>query len=166
MEKSEELRECIRKLEDKDAEYMFEWMQNESVWVHLDRDFSEMTLEKCMGFIRETQKDKYNIHLAVVDDDDEYQGTVSLKNIVEGEKAEFAIVMRECAMGTGLASKAMKSIIDFGFSDYKLKKIYWYVKRTNERAIRFYEKNGYAISRQNRNDPYVWFEERLERNGR
>lgn len=37
-----------------------------------------------------------NLHLAIVDENDEYMGTVSLKNIEE-DKAEFAITVRKNA---------------------------------------------------------------------
>ena len=43
---------------------------------------------------------KKNIHMAITDDNDEYMGTVSLKNINYIDSfAEFAITVRRTAMG-------------------------------------------------------------------
>lgn len=37
----------------------------------------------------------------------------------------------------------MAEIIRIGFEEKGLKKIYWYVDSANQRAIKFYDKNGY-----------------------
>ena len=82
------------------------------------------------------------MHLAIADDNDEYVGTVSLKDIVDGF-AEFAICIRRKYMGSGMAKEAMKNILDIGFNEHGLSKIYWCVSAENKRALRFYDKNGY-----------------------
>lgn len=131
----------LRELQEKDAEYMLEWMHDKSVVEHLQTDFSSKTLDNCINFIR-CSKDEKNIHLAIVDESDEYQGTVSLKNIHDGT-AEFAITIRKCAMGKGCSKIAMEKIIQYGKENLGLKVIYWCVSPENKRAVRFYDKNGY-----------------------
>ena len=138
----------IRKLEIKDAPLMLEWMQDESVVQFLNKDFSSMTICDCEKFIRESHGDFRNLHFAIVDDSDTYMGTVSLKNICldndkSGGNAEFAIVLRQNAMGKNFSSKAMNEIITYGFSEMNLNEIYWFVSIKNLRALRFYDKNGY-----------------------
>ena len=82
--------------------------------------------------------------MAVVDDNDVYMGTVSLKSIDrETGTAEFAIAVRQQAMGKGFSSYAMKEIIKIGFEALNLNAIYWCVLKKNKRAVRFYDKNGY-----------------------
>lgn len=134
----------LRKLEMKDAPYMLEWMHDPNVIVGFAKDFSSMRIEDCTRFIDKRHKDRNNIHLAVVGDSDEYMGTVSLKNLNARQGwAEFAISMRTKAMGSGLAGRAIHEIINKGITELCLTDIYWNVFRENQRAIRFYEKNGF-----------------------
>ncbi|MGN1313962.1 MAG: GNAT family N-acetyltransferase [Lachnospiraceae bacterium] len=132
----------LRELELKDAPYMLEWMQDDSVVRDLKTDFSRKTIGDCKSFIQSAKSDSKNIHMAIVDDSDEYMGTVSLKNR-KADHAEFAITIRQCAMGKGYSRYAMEACLKLAFEDMGLKKVYWYVSPNNKRAIRFYDKNGY-----------------------
>ena len=132
----------LRKLELKDAPLMLEWMHDESVVKDMQADFSSKTLEDCDLFILSSKDMLKNLHLAIVDENDEYMGTVSLKNIEE-DKAEFAITVRKYAMGKGYSRFGMREIIRMGLEDMNLSRIYWYVDKNNQRAIKFYDKNGY-----------------------
>ena len=132
----------LRKLKQLDAPLMLEWMHDEDVVHFMKADFQHKTLSNCEEFIESAQDDRNNLHLAAVDDNDTYMGTVSLKNIDCGS-AEFAITMRKVAMGKGYAAEAMKQIIDKGFNELGLEYIYWYVRPENKRAVRFYDNNGY-----------------------
>lgn len=121
---------------------MLEWMHDKDVVHFMKAEFQHKTLSNCEEFIESAQDDRNNLHLAAVDDNDTYMGTVSLKNIDRGS-AEFAITMRKVAIGKGYAAEAMKQIIDKGFNELGLKYVYWYVRPENKRAVRFYDKNGY-----------------------
>ena len=84
----------LRKLELKDAPLMLEWMHDPDVVQNMQADFAHKTLSDCENFIRVSHTDDKNLHLAVVDDNNTYMGTVSLKNI-ENDAAEFAnIIMK------------------------------------------------------------------------
>ncbi len=143
----------LRELKQEDSELMLEWMQDDSVVHDLQTDFMKLTIDDCKNFIKQareqyTEKNPHYLHYAITDEDsedfDEYLGTVSLKNIdYRNERAEFAITIRQKAMGIGLARLAMQEIISIGFERYDLNLIYWYVSPENMRANRFYEKNGY-----------------------
>lgn len=132
----------LRELRKQDAPLMLEWMHDESVVHDLQTDFASKTIEDCENFIDDSLLDAHNVHLAIADEMDIYQGTVSLKNIFDGT-AEFAITIRSTAMGSGIAAEAMKKIIEVGFEEEELDSIYWCVSPDNKRAIRFYDKNGY-----------------------
>jgi len=134
----------LRRLEDRDAILMLEWMHDDNIVHFMRTDFSKKTLADCEAFIHLCQTDENNVHKAIVDDDDIYMGTVSLKNIdSDKHNAEFAIVIRKDAMGKGFSKFGMDEIIRYGFGKLNLDTIYWYVNRKNQRAIRFYDKNGY-----------------------
>lgn len=132
----------LRELRKQDAPLMLEWMHDESVVKDLQTDFTSKTLEDSEKFIEASLLDRHNLHLAIVDETDVYQGTVSLKNI-EDDKAEFAITIRASAMGRGFSAYAMNRIVEIGFEEKGLDSIYWCVSPQNRRAIRFYDKNGY-----------------------
>ncbi len=132
----------IRKLELKDAPLMLQWMHDKSVTEKLRTDFASKTLADAEGFIRFSWEQSNHLHLAIASDEDEYMGTVSLKNIEAGS-AEFAITVRKEAMGHGYSWFGMKAIIEKGFNDLGLDCIYWCVARDNLRAVRFYEKHNF-----------------------
>lgn len=132
----------LRKLKQKDAPFMLEWMHDPFVTRFLRADFASKTIEDCKMFIKLSQNSNVNIHMAVTDDNDIYMGTASLKNINNG-MAEFAIVIRRKAMGDGYSRYGMNEIIHIGIDKLKLNLVYWFVSPENKRAIRFYDKNGY-----------------------
>ncbi len=134
----------LRKLELKDAPLMLEWMHDDSVVHFMGANFAEKKIEDCENFIRYSRDCQDDLHMAVVDDNDEYMGTVSLKHInKELKMAEFAITVRKCAMGQGFSGYGMKEIIRIGLEELDLDKVIWCVSKVNERAVRFYDKNGY-----------------------
>lgn len=134
----------LRNLKKADAPLMLEWMHDGSVVEWMEADFASKTLADCERFIENSQTDETNINKAIVDENDEYMGTVSLKHVDrEAGHAEFAITVRKAAMGKGYSRQGMADIIKYGFEEVGLKQIYWYVKKVNERAVRFYDKNGY-----------------------
>ena len=132
----------LRKLEEKDAPLMLEWMRDPLVVEHMQADFALKTIDDCIDFIKAAADRTTDVHFAIVDDNDKYMGTVSLKHITD-DSAEFAIIVRKAAMGRGFSTFAMKEIIEYGFNTLKLNSIYWYVNPENKRAVRFYDKNGY-----------------------
>lgn len=133
----------IRRLKNTDAQYMLEWMHDKNVTQYLSKSFAIKKIDDCIAFIDNSNTDK-EMHLAIVNDNDEYMGTVSLKNINKVEKyAEFAITVRSCAMGKGYSLFGMNEILNIAFEQLQLKYIVWCVKNDNIRAVRFYEKNGF-----------------------
>jgi len=133
----------LRRLERKDAPMMLEWMHDPSVVEHLHANFLSKTAEDCERFISNSLTDESSLHLAIADEADVYQGTVSLKDIHDGT-AEFAITIRSSAMGKGISRMAMSEIIRIGFVEKKLDSVFWCVSPENKRAVRFYDKNGYV----------------------
>lgn len=133
----------LRNLIMEDAIFMLEWMHDFSVVKDLNADFVNKDIRDCVSFIKEANSSVKDKHLAIVDENDEYMGTVSLKNITT-ENAEFAIVLRKKAMSKGYSQYAMNEIIHIGLKEMKLKEIYWCVSEKNIRAVKFYEKQGYA----------------------
>lgn len=132
----------LRNLELKDAPLMLEWMHDKSVVGQLRGCFEEKTIVDCEAFIKASENKEQDIHLAIVTDEDEYMGTVSLKCIDrDNNSGEFAITVRKSAMGRGYSWYGMEEIIRLAFEEYGLESVYWCVSRKNERAVRFYDKH-------------------------
>lgn len=134
----------LRNLKRKDAAFMLEWMHDDDVTEYLNTDFSMFVLEDCIKFIEYSTEKSQNAHYAIVSDDDEYMGTVSLKNIdLQTSSAEFAITVRRSAMGKGYSWYGMTKILEIGFEKYNLESIYWCVLKENKRAVSFYDKHHF-----------------------
>lgn len=135
--------QMLRKLMEKDVEYMLEWMQDKSITCNFKVDFSKYNGEKVRDFIKNSYSAAEQ-HFAVVNKEDEYLGTISLKKIsLKDKNAEYAIVMRKSAQGEGIAERATKELIEYAFNVLGLRKIYLNVLEDNIHAIRFYEKLGF-----------------------
>lgn len=139
------MRMRLRQLQDKDAEYMLEWMHDENVVSNLGKDFRHMTIADCRNFIRNAEADETNRHYAIVDDRDEYMGTISLKNINYDEKhAEYAISCRSRAIGHGFARAATEQLFTIAYEKFGLNLLYLDVYDFNVRAQKMYEKTGFV----------------------
>ena len=143
----------LRKLQDKDAEKMLEWMHDASIARAFKKDMERFTLENVKEYIENgVNSDDFDtakeLNYAVVDsEEDEYLGTVSLKNIDRNNSnAEFAIVLRKCAQGgaKGISVAAAKLILDKAFENLGLERVYLTVLHNNVRARNFYEKIGFT----------------------
>lgn len=133
----------LRELKEKDAESILEWMQYPESKDIFAKDFNKFTLEEVKKFIKRKNNEQ-EMNFACVNDEDEYLGTVSLKNIdKKNSNAEYAISFLKKAQGTGAAKFATQEILRVAFNDLGLKKVYLNVLNTNQRAIKFYEKIGF-----------------------
>ena len=133
----------LRELQLKDAPLMLEWMHDEDVVHNLRADFMSKTIDDCIDFINFSNSET-NLHMAIVSGDDEYMGTVSLKNIDKVKKeAELGITVRKKAMSKGYSWFGMNNILEIAFKKLDLCKVYWCVSKNNLRAIGFYNKHNF-----------------------
>lgn len=135
----------LRKLEDKDAVYMLEWMTDPQINCYFRFDPDKVTIDTVMAFVRNAESDRSNFHLACADEDDGYLGTISLKSIDTTDKtAEYAVSFRKCAQGTGAAVFATYEILKIAFEEFGLNRVYLNVITSNTRAIQFYKKMNFV----------------------
>jgi len=80
----------------------------------------------------------------VVELDGEKTGLVELVEIDHvHRRAEFQIVIAPEYQGRGLAARATRLAMDYGFNVLNLYKLYLLVDRENDRAVRIYKKLGF-----------------------
>lgn len=139
----------LRELCIEDAEGMLEWMHDPSINCNFRFDASSYTLEQAKNFIiqaREVQSRNEAIHWAITEDGKEYLGTISLKDIdITNRTAEYAICLRKCAMGKGIAYEATGKVLEYAFSQINLHRVFLNVLSNNERGIRLYERCGFRF---------------------
>ena len=136
----------LRPLMEKDASRMVEMMHDPQTTRYLQIGGPDYTLDTALGFICMSSDESQNLHRAVVDEADVYQGSVSLKHIDrEKKEAEYAISMHPQAQGKGAAKAASAAILELAWS-LGLKRVYLNVLQRNERANRFYQKFGFRYT--------------------
>lgn len=159
----------LRPLEERDAAGMLEWMTDPAIACFFRFDAASMTLDRCKAFIAGAGDQKNCRHFAIAGENDEYLGTISLKDIKDGS-AEYAISTRACAHGTGAAMAATRQILDIAFDELGLNRVYLNVLAENGRANAFYRKAGFrftyteenALKIRGENKNLNWYE--IERN--
>ena len=129
---------------------MLEWMHDAEIQKGFRKNMLGATLEDALGFIEGALKEELrtgsSLHYAIVGEEDEYLGTISLKNLdLENQTAEYAITTREKAHGTGAAFHATGLLLHKAFYELGLHRVYLSVYADNERAIRLYEKCGFQL---------------------
>ena len=134
----------LRRLELSDAKRMLEWLHSPAIYEKMQYDPTKQSMESCCKFIKKSWDDIDNIHYAISDETNEYLGTISLKNIdKKNRNAELGIALHPEAMGRGVGREALKLLIHKAFVEMELHKVYLYVREDNEKAVKFYHKNGW-----------------------
>ena len=148
----------LRELTIDDVEKRYQWCLDEEVTKHLNMPekyppFSkketakwiEMCINKTNGY---EQK-------AIISDDGKHIGWIDFKNIDRLNKhAELGIAIGDRSFwGKGYGLSAMKEMLDFGFSQLDLNKVWLRVELDNKKAIKSYKRIGYieeGVLRQDR----------------
>lgn len=133
----------FRRLQIKDADGMLRWMHDKEASYDYKTDFQNYTKAEVIDFINHSFSED-NKHFAVVNEQDEYIGTISLKNISKYNKnAELT-----SGFGKWVDSMtfqcAIEKMIDYAFDDLGLDEVYIHVFEDNIAMIRFYENLGFS----------------------
>lgn len=124
---------------------MLEWMTDPEITRFFRFDASKMTLESCRAFIDGAGEQANCRHWCIADEQDEYLGTISLKDIT-ATQAEYAVSTRAKAHGTGAAMEATRQILNIAFGELGLERVYLNVLAENGRANAFYRKAGFRFT--------------------
>lgn len=132
----------LREFEENDIPLKVEWINNpeNNRFLHYDLP---VEVDKTIKWFRE-KDNKKRLDCII-----EYKGTpVGIIGLLQidkiNSKAEYYITIGEVSLkGKGIAMKATKALIDYGFNILKLHKIYLTVDARNEVAIKLYKKSGF-----------------------
>ena len=151
----------LREPLEKDVHEMLKMLNNPDIKKHFSFFNHQFTIQDVKNFIQDSSKNKYRVDFSIVDEEDKFLGTITLKNIDQHKnEAEYAISLSEKSIGKGIAKKATDIIISKAINSFNIKTIYLNVKSDNIRAIRFYEKYGFKKYNNNRNlnnFSLIWF---------
>lgn len=134
----------IRKFEREDIPKKVEWINNSANnrFLHYDIPLKVEKTQKWFDSIKD-RTDRFD---AVIEADGVPCGTIGLLNIDQKNgKAEYYIAMGEVSLkGKGISTQASKLILDYGFKDLGLNRIYLFTETENIPAQRLFEKVGFV----------------------
>ena len=133
----------LRKLKISDASFMREFYEDSAISQQFKYTQENYKEDLAIKFIRSSWHLKDSYHYAI-ECNGVYAGTISLKNVNPlCNHAEYSIVVRKTFWGRNIAYIASKMILDIGFNNLNLNKIYLNVLSSNERAQKLYKKLGF-----------------------
>jgi len=142
-----EARIFLRPIKTDDEEILVKWRNQDRI---IEGLFSHRgpTLEEhrrwFARYVEDQSREEFMICLAK---SEKPIGTIGLSNIdSEDRKAEYGILIGEPdCLGKGFAREASELILDYGFNQLNLQKIYLKVLEKNEAAVALYKKIGFEI---------------------
>ena len=136
----------IRPLQIEDALISYKWRNNLKIWKFTgSKPNIEITSKIEKDWIENVINRKNEKRFSIcIKDTNEYIGNVQLTSI-KNKKAEFHIFIGETSFwGKGIGHQATKLILEYGFNEIGLNNIFLNVKEDNKKAVKLYEKIGFA----------------------
>ncbi len=134
----------IRPLEKEDLAFLYAMQTNPEV---MDYWFEEpyTSIEKLIKSYEAGQDTDLHRHF-ILHQSGEKIGYLALYDIDNRHKhAEFAIMIDPSQQGKGYATEATRLIVEYGFNQLNLYKLFLYVDKLNEKAAHIYQKVGFQI---------------------
>jgi [ribosomal protein S5]-alanine N-acetyltransferase len=136
----------LRPLDTDDLERCLRWINDPGITSTLTMRFP-MSRSQEESWLLSHYKDQSNLSLAIViKNDDQHIGNCGLHSIdYVNRNAEFGIMLGESDQwGKGYAPEAGQLIVNYGFKQLAMHRIYLNVYSHNNRAKRAYEKLGFV----------------------
>lgn len=142
----------IRPLQEQDAYTSVKWRNDPEVFKYTGNTYDhEITIDSELAWIRKVMANHNDYRCAILADG-VYVGNIYLTDIGDGCATYHIFIGDRGYWGKGVAREASLQIIDYGFKELKLDKIYLDVRKQNERAVRLYLSIGFVILA----DYYEW----------
>ena len=145
----------IRKFEVGDVPNKVRWINDpkNNVFLHYELPLEIAKTEAWYEQIKD-RTDRYD---AIIEADNVPVGIIGLLSIDKrNRKAEYYITLGERGyQGKGIATKASKLLLEYGFTELRLNRIYLYTEVENVPAVRLYERLGFRREGEIKNDLFV-----------
>ncbi|WP_311764812.1 GNAT family N-acetyltransferase [Paenibacillus agricola] len=142
----------LRAFETEDVKALHGWLNDADSIALVGR--TPVTYEQTVQHVEKKQKNK-DLVLGIENEDHQLVGWIFLQNIeFEHGRASIGILLAPESRGRGYGSIAMRKMIDIGFQQLRLHKIYLTTRGINQQAIRLYQKLGFIIEGQLRDHAY------------
>ncbi|MBP1964182.1 GNAT family N-acetyltransferase [Paenibacillus aceris] len=143
----------LRPFETSDIKELHRW-SNDPVSILMVGRIPQ-TFEQIAGQVEKKRRNA-DMLCAVVNEDHQLIGWVFLKDIeYEHGRAGIGILLAPEARGQGYGRIAMEAMIELGFNQLRLHKIYLTTRSMNEHAIALYKKIGFIVEGVLRKHAYV-----------
>ncbi|AWB46574.1 N-acetyltransferase [Paenibacillus sp. CAA11] len=114
-----------------------------------------LTYEQTVNHVEEKRQNG-DLVLAIKNKEKRLIGWVFLQDIeYEHGRASLGILLAPEARGQGYGKSALEQVIDIGFKQLRLNKIYLTTRGINERAISLYKKVGFIVEGQLRQHAFL-----------
>ncbi|TVY07864.1 GNAT family N-acetyltransferase [Paenibacillus cremeus] len=143
----------LRAFERDDVRELHRWMNDPESLRLVGR--APVTYEEALRHY-EKKKQSGDLVLAIVGEGKPLVGWIFLKDIEhEHGRAGIGILLAPESRGSGYGRLAMEQMIDLGFRQLRLHKIYLTTRSINERAIQLYTRLGFVTEGRLRQHAYV-----------
>lgn len=147
----------LREIQEEDTDYIVKWRNQESIKKFFigQEDF---TREGHLNWYHNVVQTKKAVQFIIIDRlSNKPVGSTFIKDIdYKFKKGEFGIFIgEEGYLGRGIGTEAAKLIIQYGFKELGLHKIFLRVFADNTRAIKSYEKVGYVKEGYFKDDVFI-----------
>jgi RimJ/RimL family protein N-acetyltransferase len=133
------------RLTETDLPILFRWINDEEL-VSFSAVYKPVSWEEHLAWFEKVKVQKeVSIFGIRLNDTDQLIGSCQLRSIQSvANSAELRIRIGESfAQSKGYGSEAVRLLVNFGFANLKLDRVYLYVFTDNERAVKAYMKNGF-----------------------
>ena len=149
----------LRELRESDLAYTHKWVNQRELKLLTGayHPVSEVETQRWYERISlELEQNAYTFIIETIADNDVI-GICSLANIDWiARKAELRIkIGEEAHWGQGAGGETIRLLVDFGFKDLNLHRIYLYVFSNNQRAVQTFEKCGFVGEGHLRDDAFL-----------
>ena len=135
----------LRPLDMEDAESFVPWLNDKEIREYLGKT-SPFNLIKEKSYIEGLYKDDRSVNLGILlKENDQLIGAIGLHDVsIPHRHAELGILIGEkSCWSTGYGTEAMNLMLEYGFDQLNLHRVYLFVLDYNPRAIRAYEEVGF-----------------------
>lgn len=127
-----------------DIDKIMEWVNDPTV-LEKFANFDPISRERELEFLKKLVVSK-NDKTFTIEDNGEYIGQVSINKIYWASmNGRLSITIHPNQRGKGMATEAIKKIIDKGFNEFKLHKLWLMLKTDNFKGIELYQSLGFQV---------------------